>query len=74
MLRAHSANFRLLRAPMLTKYVQLDWPSETETLKINFPQDREGYIGFEYTDEKLSTRRIRWYGDPSCIFWGIFEQ
>ena len=43
-------------------YVQLDWPSETDTLKINLPRDREGYVGFEYTDEKLSTRRIQWCG------------
>ena len=33
--------------------VQLDWPSETDTLKINLPLDQEGYDGFEYTDEKL---------------------
>ena len=28
--------------------VQLDWPSETDTLKINLPRDREGYNRFEY--------------------------
>ena len=32
--------------------LQLDWLSETDTLKINLPRDREGYDGFEYTDEK----------------------
>ena len=38
--------------------IQLDWPSETDTLKINLPRDREGYDGFEYTDEQLLTRVI----------------
>jgi len=28
----------------------------------NLLRDREGYDGFEYTDEKLSTRRIQWCG------------
>ena len=56
--------------------MQLDWPSETDTLKINLPQDREGYDGFEYTDEKLSARRIHWCGEPSSIlvFGSIFEE
>ena len=40
--------------------VQLDWTSCADTHKINLPRDREGYDGFEYTDEKLSTRRIHW--------------
>ena len=54
-------------------YLQLDWSSETETLKINFPQDREGYDRFEYTYEKLSTRHIEWCGDQSSIFiFGVF--
>ena len=54
----------------------LDWPSETDTLKINLPRDREGYNGFEYTDEKLSTRRIHCCGVPSSvfIFRGIFGE
>ena len=39
-------------------FLQLDWTSCAETHKINFPRDQEGYDGFEYTDEKLSTRRI----------------
>ena len=53
--------------------LQLDWPSETDTLKINLPRDWEGYDRFEYTDEKLSTRRIHWYGEPSSvfIFWRV---
>ena len=39
-----------------------------------------GYNGFEYTNEKLSTRRIHWCGEPSSIFyvlryfWGITSQ
>ena len=24
--------------------LQLDWPSETDTLKISLPRDREGYV------------------------------
>ena len=48
--------------------LQLDWPSETDTLKINLPRDREGYDKFEYTDEKLSTRCIHWCEELSCIF------
>ena len=27
----------------VTEQVQLDCPSETDTLQINFPRDREGY-------------------------------
>ena len=34
-------------------WIQLDWPSETDTLNVNLPRDREGYDRFEYTDEKL---------------------
>ena len=48
--------------------LHLDWPSETNTLNINLPQDREVYGGFEYTDENLSTGRIHWFGEPSSIF------
>ena len=53
--------------------IQLDWTSETDTLKINLPQDREGYDGSETTYEKLSARRIQLCGDPSSIFifWAI---
>ena len=56
--------------------LQLDWPSETDTLKINLSQYQEGYDRFEYTYKKLSARRIQWCGDPSFIFtfWGIFEE
>ena len=55
-------------------YVQLDWPSETVTLKLNFPRDREGYGRFKTTNEKLSLRRIHWCGGPSFIFifWQLF--
>ena len=51
--------------------LQLDEPPEMDTLKINLPRDREDYDGFEYTDEKLSTKRIQWCRDPSSIlfFW-----
>ena len=37
--------------------------------KNNLPRDREGYDGFEYTDEKLSTRRIHWCGVIFYIFF-----
>ena len=62
--------------PLSPKQRQLDWSSETNTLKINLLQDREGYNGFEYADEKPLTRRIQWCVDPSSIFifGGIFEQ
>ena len=33
------------------------------------PRDREGYDGFNYTDEKLSTRRIQWCGLKNYIFF-----
>ena len=39
--------------------VQLNWVSCADT-NIKLPWDREGDNGFEYTDEKLSTRRIQW--------------
>ena len=55
-------------------FVQLDRSSETDTLKINFPRDQEGYGESEYTDEKLSARRTQLRCDPSSIFWGIFEE
>ena len=32
------------------------------------PRDQEGYGGFEYTDEKLSKRRIQWCGVKLYIF------
>ena len=51
------------------KRVQLDLTSCADTQQINLRQDREGYDGFEYTDEKLSTRRIQIFGDPSSIFY-----
>ena len=56
--------------------IQLDWPPETDTLEINLPRDQEGYDGFEYTKEKLSTRRIHWYRGSSSIFsfGGVFEE
>ena len=31
--------------------IQLDWTSCAHTHKINWPQDREAYSGFEYTDD-----------------------
>ena len=37
--------------------------------KINLQRDQEGYDGFEYTDEKLSTRRIQWCGLKFYIFF-----
>ena len=45
-------------------WVQLDWPSETDTLKFNLQRDREGCDGSETTYKKLSTRRIQLCGDP----------
>ena len=49
--------------------LQLDWTSCADTQKNNLPRDREGYGGFEYTDEKLSTRRIQWCGLKMYIFF-----
>ena len=43
------------------RVVQLDWTSCADT-QTKLPRDQEGYGGFEYTDEKLSTRRIHWCG------------
>ena len=48
--------------------LQLVWPQEMATLKINLPRDQEGYDRFEYTDEKLLARRIYFCGEPSSIF------
>ena len=57
-----------------TGWLQLDWPSETDTLKIDLPRDRNGCDRFECADKKLSTRRTHWCGDPSFIFifWRVF--
>ena len=63
---AQSGGYGAAKLPLTN--VQLDWPPEMDTLKINLPRDQEGYGGFEYTDEKLSTRRIQWCGEPSSIF------
>ena len=55
------------------KNIQLDWSSETDTLKTNLPRDQEGYDGFEYTDEILLTRRIQWCVDSRSTFiFGVF--
>ena len=51
--------------------LQLDWTSCADTNKINLPQDEEGYDRFEYSDEKLSTRRIQWCGVCILFFWGV---
>ena len=48
--------------------IQLDWTSCADTHKINLPWDREGYGGFEYTNEKLSTSRIQWWCATNHIF------
>ena len=37
--------------------------------KIDLPRDWEGYGGFEYTDEKHSTRRIHWCRVNFYIFF-----
>ena len=57
-----------------TYSIQLDLPSETDTLIINLPHDREGYDESKTTYEKLSSRRIHWFSDPSSvfIFWHAF--
>ena len=57
-----------------SKKLQPDWPSETETLKKNLPWNWEDYAAFEYTDEKLSAKRIQLCCDPSLIFlfFGVF--
>ena len=68
--------FGVRSTPFIGMYVQLDWPSETDTLNINLSQDREDYGGFEYTNENLSARRIQLCRNPSSIFifGGIFEE
>ena len=58
--RAARPPSRSVPALVVSVRPELDWPSETDALNINVPRDREGYDGFEYTDEKLSTRRIQW--------------
>ena len=50
-------------------YVQLDWTSCADTQKINLQWDQEGYGRFEYTDEKLSARRIHWWCAKNHIFF-----
>ena len=55
------------------KTIQLDWTPCADTQRINLPRDQEGYDGFKYTNEKLSTRRIQWCVDPSSIFGAILN-
>ena len=55
-----------------TYSIQLDLPSETDTLIINLPHDREGYDESKTTYEKLSARKIQLCGDPSSIFYFFF--
>ena len=52
--------------------LQLDWTSWADAHKINLPWDCEGYDRLEYTDEKLSTRRIHWCKIKFYIFF--FEE
>ena len=54
---------------LLKLKVQLDWTSCVDTQKNNLPRGREGYDGFEYTDEKLSTKHIHWCGLKFYIFF-----
>ena len=65
-----------LIASVCDTMILLNWLSEMDTLKINLLWGREGYGGFEYTDEKLSARRIQLCRDLSSIFifGGIFEE
>ena len=53
------------------KITQLDWTSCADTQKNHLPRDQEGYGGFEYTDEKLLTRRIHcwWWRATIIIFF-----
>ena len=53
---------------VILQYVQLDWPSEMDTLKINLPRDQDNYGGSETTYEKISARRIQICGESSSIF------
>ena len=57
---------------LVDTHIQLDWQSETNTHEINLPRDQESYRWLydrsETTNEKLSSRRIHWCGDPSSIF------
>ena len=48
--------------------IQLDWTSCAGTQQINLLRDREGYAGFEHSDDKPSTRRIQWCGAQFYIF------
>ena len=49
-------------------WIQLDWPSETDTQKINLLRDRDGYDKSGTTSEKLLLRRIVWCEYPSSVF------
>ena len=59
--------------PKSAHWLQLVWSSEMVTLKINLPRDREDYDGFEYTDGRLSMRRIQWCGVKfyNFFFWRV---
>ena len=65
--QAYMLYFAILRS--VKNLIQLDWTSCADTQEINLPRDREGYDGFLYTDEKLSTRRIQWCGLKYYIFF-----
>ena len=52
----------------------MDWPSETDTLKINLPRDREGYDGFEYGWKALDEAHQMVRGSKlHFIFLGILN-
>ena len=53
--RRNNSPYSLIRRPMQTHKKYLPW-------------DQEGYDTFEYTDEKLSTRRIQWCEAQFYIF------
>ena len=51
-------------------YLQLDWPSETATLRIDLPQDRKGYNGFEYGRKALDEAHLLVRGKKHIFFFG----
>ena len=43
-----------------------------DTLKVNFPQDQEGYDRFEYTYEKALNKAYPMVWGPKLDFFGAF--
>ena len=66
-------NISLRKLWLFVVYIQLDWPSETETLKINLPRDQEGYLrriwicGWKVLDEAHPL--VRWAKLHFYFYW-----